>query len=252
MTTGPESSNAKVGADGGDGRGAVAVTVGHGRGQGDEAVGGQADRVVGVGRIGMDHRPLLVERDVAESIDAHTEHQQVANRCTALDHASVQDQINCLAGGSIDKAGRTGSNAERKGDRADWSGAIGTERGGEHAGEAGCCVGGEVALVDRQHGLGGRGARHRRIVIDIDGERAGGAAAVDVGDGVGEGEALVVLVAASGMDDRRVLGDRIGTARRVEGDRQDRDAALLDEHATSTVRDVAEPRWRPGQQEGPG
>ena len=36
----------------------VAVAVGHGRGQGDEVVGGQADRFVGVGRIGMDYRPL--------------------------------------------------------------------------------------------------------------------------------------------------------------------------------------------------
>ena len=130
--------------------------------------------------------------------------------------------------------------------------AIGTERGGEHTGEAGRGIDRQVGLVDHQHRLCGGGARYRRIVIDIDGERSGGAAAVDVGDGVGEGEALVVLVAAGGMIDRRVLGDRIGPVRRVERNRQDGDAALLDQHAAGAVRDVVEPCRRPGQLEGPG
>ncbi len=51
--------------------------------------------------------------------------------------------IHRLAGGGIDEAGRTGSDAERIGDRA-VRGTVGTERGGEHAGEARRGIGDKV------------------------------------------------------------------------------------------------------------
>ena len=94
----------EVGADGGGGRAAVAVAVGQGRGQGDEAVGGQADRVVGVGGIGMDHRPLLVERDDAEGIDRDGEHDRAAGAGTADHLARLEAQHHRVAGGGIDEA----------------------------------------------------------------------------------------------------------------------------------------------------
>ena len=114
----------------------VAVAVGQGRGQGDEVVGGQADRLVGVGGIGMDYRPDLVEGDRAVRVDRDGEHDGPVGAGTA-DHlatleaqrlagdeaqhhraAALDAQHYGFAAGGVDEAGRTGIDAERVGDVA--------------------------------------------------------------------------------------------------------------------------------------
>ena len=83
----------------------VAVLVGDGRGQLDQVVRRQRRRLSsGLVAFGMHDRALLVERDIAGSVDADREHQVVADRGAAFDDRTVERQVDRLIGGGVDQA----------------------------------------------------------------------------------------------------------------------------------------------------
>ena len=106
-------------------------------------------------------------------------------------------------------------------------------------------------------GVRTRGDRNgRRVVVDVDVQRAGGAVAVLVGDRVIDGEQRVVLIVAGRMQDRRILDDRVGAVGRIDRDRQDRDRVpaldLLDEDRAVGPVDIAESARGAAAEQVPG
>src|SRR5690606_36547273 len=80
------------------------------------------------------------------------------------------------------------------------------------------------------------------VVVDIDAQGTVLEVAILVGDTIGQGEVLVVLLVARGMLDRIVLGDGIGTGGAVERQGQHGNAALLDQQRASGPCFVGEAR----------
>ena len=68
----------------------------------------------------MDDRPLLVQRNVAGSVDGDSEHDFACRRIKragafATDHlASLEEQEHLVAGGGVDQPGRTCSDRKRE------------------------------------------------------------------------------------------------------------------------------------------
>ena len=150
----------------------------------------------------------------------------------------------------IGEAGRRSGRQE--GDRA---GAVGAERVPQRARGVGRIdiVAGAARIAARQRVIVEQNRRirahRRRVVVDVDDERAVGGVAVAVGDPIGEREVLVVLVQARRVQDRGVLRHRIGAGRGVERHRHDRGRALLDQQIAARQL-IGEAGRRSGRQEG--
>ena len=239
-------------ADVGGGSSGIAVLVGDRRGQGDQGVVQQRGRLIRTGVGAVEHGPRLIECDIAIGGNRHGEDQQIAASGAALDSSAAQHEIDCLTGQRVDQTASPGHGTERVSQSAAGCGTIGTKGGGEDAGEVGRGVGGERRLIDGQHGLGERGARCWRIVVDADCQSARCAVAVCIGNGVVQRKGLVVLVTASGVHDRRKLRDGVSTGRRIKRDYHDLDGALehVDPGAVGSIREAsrsARVRQCPGQ-----
>ncbi len=187
--------------------------------------------------------------------DSVADHEQVDRLVVALEARILRgDRERVAAGGAA-------------------SGAVGARRhrgAAEHAAEV---RGGDVGIArepDRLRVVGrqddvrvrpGRDGDGRRVVVDVDVERAERDVAVLVGDGVGDRENGIVLVAAVRMDDRIVLGDGESAGVRIDRDREHGDGRraarldLLDEERAAEVdgeAEVAALRQRAGRVQRPG
>ena len=212
----------------------VAVVVGDGGGQDDEARGKVLEVVGAAVRIVHD-RTLLIERDVSGRVDRDDENGEAGRLRLADDLAGeeVLAEQDLLAGQRIDEravdVGR--ADIERIDDAAGAVRAVVVDEGGR---EVGGGVGAEIALVDIGRigdealldidgdtgdvGLMLAHLDHRLVVDDLDIERSGGRGAVDVRelhrDAV-ENAVLARVRVGFGRDERVAVVDDAG--RRIEG-----------------------------------
>ena len=204
---------------------AVAVVVG------DLVADGERDVVLVAARRMVDRRDLAHRVSAGRAVDGEGK-----DVCRTLHNPQIATTLQRVAEASRSAGGQVSHRTRAIRTVGVRQRAAGVGRVGVVANSASVAARQRVVVeLDRRIGR-----NRRRVVVDIDDDRASGAVAVMIGHIVRDRERHVVFVVARRMVDRRNLAHRVSAGRAVDRERQDVSRALKNPQIAIALQRITE------------
>ena len=172
----------------------------------------------------VDHRPLLIERDIAGAVNADGEHDGSSRASAADHHTRFKRQDDLLAAKGIEQPGRPGIDAHGVADRSRGMLSVGAIADCKRAADRTAIIDVERGVIGNQDWLGGLSFDDWRIVFDCDRNGAAESRDLAIADADRNNKASALFAARVWMIHRTQQGGRV-RPRIVDDERNDRVAA---------------------------